>query len=142
MKKQFTQFKKDLKHILVIMCLATIPAYILGVIIMNIDKIINLSPMITDLSTSKGDVGSFNFSINPFSLNYQKDTGSISPDFVNDYKSNLVNGNNFLLSDFVLHRNLDGNRRIAELDHFTTNFHDITQLGRSLEVDSGHSFCN
>ena len=41
MKKQITQLKEDLKHILIIMCLAAIPAYILGVIIMNIDKIIN-----------------------------------------------------------------------------------------------------
>lgn len=66
----------------------------------SIDKIINLSPMITDLTTSKGDVGSFNFSINPFSLNYQKDTGSISPDFVNDYKSNLVNIMNININQF------------------------------------------
>ena len=40
MKKQFTQLKKDLKHPLAVMALATITAYILCTIGMNIDKII------------------------------------------------------------------------------------------------------
>lgn len=57
----------------------------------SLNKIVNLSPMITDLNTSKGDIGAFNFSINPFKINYLEDTDSVSVDFVNDYSKNLVN---------------------------------------------------
>lgn len=40
MKKQFTQFKKDLKHPLAVMALAIVTTYILSTIVINIDKII------------------------------------------------------------------------------------------------------
>ena len=40
MKKQFTQFKEDLKHPLAMVSLGIITAYILCTIGMNIDKII------------------------------------------------------------------------------------------------------
>ena len=40
MKKQFTQFKKELNNPLAVMFFATITAYILCTIGMNIDKII------------------------------------------------------------------------------------------------------
>ena len=40
MKKQITQFKKDLKHPLAVMCLSFITVYTLCVVSMNIDKII------------------------------------------------------------------------------------------------------
>ena len=40
MKKQFTQFKEDLKHPLAIMSLAIITSCTLSTIVMNIDKII------------------------------------------------------------------------------------------------------
>ena len=39
MKKQTTQFKKDLSHPLTVTCLAIISACTLSIIIMNIDKI-------------------------------------------------------------------------------------------------------
>lgn len=66
-----------------------------------LNKIINLSPMITDLSTSKGDIGSFNFSLNPFRINYLKETESISPEFINDYAKNLVNILNINSNDLL-----------------------------------------
>ena len=40
MKNQFTQFKKDLNNPLAVMFFATITAYIICLISMNIDKII------------------------------------------------------------------------------------------------------
>ena len=39
MKNQFTQFKEDLKHPLVVISLATITACILSTIVINIDNI-------------------------------------------------------------------------------------------------------
>lgn len=39
MKKQITQFKKDLSHPLTVMCLAIITSCTLSAIVMNIDKI-------------------------------------------------------------------------------------------------------
>lgn len=52
------------------------------VYVKSIDKLLDISPFITSLSTSKSDIGNFEISLNPIEIEVNRDTGEISGVFI------------------------------------------------------------